>query len=291
MQRECNCSVINMSDNETEAEDEFDVDPEVYAERIRAWLRSFPGLFGTPSDLFEAVLLGDVERTRRLLREEPRCDPNDSWGAHGPVIFYACGAGCPGKSDGDYAGCVAELIRAGANVNVVNPKTGKTPLHYIHYLHSDAPAIAKLLVDAGANVNARTFDEPGRYTLLSIQTGRPVVVSPRRGNTVLWDLPPNYPPRMLKASRRAAPILLRAGAPLDAPINGWPGNRRPPEITPPPGTFHDPYLQRVHDTGGFKAYEKQHLLAVTAMYEPKFPQLPKEVVRHLMTFCFHVGYY
>ena len=93
---------------------------------------------------------------------------------------------------------------------------------------------------------------------------------------------------MLKASRRAAPILLRAGAPLDGhTINCWSGNH-----TPPLGTFHDPYLQKVHDTpGGFKAYEKQHLQDMTAIYEPKFPQLPKEVVRHLMTFCFHLGYY
>ena len=91
---------------------------------------------------------------------------------------------------------------------------------------------------------------------------------------------------MLKASRRTAPILLRAGADLDTPFNGWSGHR-----APPPGTFHDPYLQKVHDTGGFKAYEKQHLQAMTAIYEPKFPQLPKEVVRHLMTFCFHLGFY
>ena len=58
------------------------------------------------------------------------------------------------------------------------------------------------------------------------------------------------------------------------------------------GLFHDPYLQKIHDTpGGFQAYEKQHLQAVTAMFEPKFPQLPKEVVRYLMTFCFHLGFY
>ena len=210
------------------------------------------------SELHQAVLLGDVERTRRLLAAGH--DPNDSSGRFGATpLFYACGSCGVGLSDGDYAGCVAELIRAGAEVNVFE-SNGFTPLHYIHSRRLDAPGIAKVLVEAGVNV--------------------------LRSPSVLGDLAPHYPQPMLKASRRTAPILLRAGADLDTPFNGWSGHR-----APPPGTFHDPYLQKVHDTGGFKAYEKQHLQAMTAIYEPKFPQLPKEVVRHLMTFCFHLGFY
>ena len=233
-------------------------------EQIQAYLA-----MGGGSELHEAVLLGDVERVRWLLALGH--DPNDSSGNRGmPPLMYACGFCGVGLSDGDYAGCVAALIRAGAEVNVVYENNGFTPLHYIHARRLDAPGIAKVLVDAGANVSARTL----------------------WGHTVLGDLASHYSQPMLKASRRTTPIFLRAGADLDTggvPFNGWSGHR---DLAPPPGTFHDPYLQKIHDTpGGFKAYEKQHLQAVTATFEPKFPQLPKEVVRHLMTFCFHLGFY
>ena len=235
---------------------------------------------GGGSELHQAVLLGDVERVRRLLAAGH--DPNDSSGniERATPLFYACGFCGVGLSDGDYAGCVAELIRAGAEVNVVfeGKSNDFTPLHYIHGRRLDAPGIAKVYVDAGANVRLSwpsvIGDLAPHYSPSSVPSWVPSWAA-------AWAQP------MLKASRRAAPILLRAGAPLDGhTINCWSGNH-----TPPLGTFHDPYLQKVHDTGGFKAYEKQHLQDMTAIYEPKFPQLPKEVVRHLMTFCFHLGFY
>lgn len=227
---------------------------------------------GGGSELHQAVLLGDVERVRRLLAAGH--DPNDSSGTRGLTpLFYACGFWGVGLSDGDYAGCVAELIRAGAEVNVVCEfDFDRPPLSYIHARRFDAPGIAKVMVDAGANVNVRC-----RYGMR-----KPVVA----------DLPPDkYGVRMLRASRRATPFFLRAGAEIAAdrgrvpyaPLRYQTSNGAP---------FWDPYLQKIHDTpGGFKAYEKQHLQAMTAIFEPKFPQLPKEVVRHLMTFCFHLGFY
>ena len=98
-------------------------------------------------------------------------------------------------------------------------------------------------------------------------------------------------PIFLRASRRATPIFLRAGAEIAADRGRVPYAPLPYQ-TSHGAPFWDPYLQKIHDTpGGFKAYEKQHLQAVTATFEPKFPQLPKEVVRYLMTFCFHLGFY
>ena len=89
--------------------------PTVYPteEQIQYYLQMAGG-----SRLHQAVLLGDVEQTRRLLAAGH--DPNDSSGNRGLTpLFYACGFCGVGLSDGDYAGCVAELIRAGAEVNVV----------------------------------------------------------------------------------------------------------------------------------------------------------------------------
>ena len=78
-----------------------------------------------------------------------------------------------------------------------------------------------------------------------------------------------------KAARRVAPILLRAGADMSY-------------LKPP---FHNPYLQKIHDTpGGFKAHEKQHADALVAIFVPKLG-LPPEMIRHIVFFWAHVGFY
>ena len=72
--------------------------------------------------------------------------------------------------------------------------------------------------------------------------------------------------------RRFLPILLRAGA------------------TPPAQTTNA-YIQRVIAAGGFRDYERTHLNALVATFAPKFDQLPKELVRLVVEYRFHVGYY
>ena len=44
-------------------------------------------------------------------------------------------------------------------------------------------------------------------------------------------------------------------------------------------------------TGGFRAYEKAHRQRLTAMFLPKFPSLPAEIVSHIVSFGFHCGCY
>ena len=53
----------------------------------------------------------------------------------------------------------------------------------------------------------------------------------------------------------------------------------------------DPYVRRVLGAGGFRRYERAHLAALTATFEPKFPALTTDAVRVVVAFCFHVGYY
>lgn len=71
------------------------------------------------------------------------------------------------------------------------------------------------------------------------------------------------------------PLLLRAGSEL--PRAG--GSIR-----------NDPYLSRIMDAGGFKAYESAHLAAVTKTLSPKFA-LPPELVRTVVEFYLHAGFY
>ena len=89
---------------------------------------------------------------------------------------------------------------------------------------------------------------------------------------------------------RVYPILLSAGASL------------------PTSTHDDAYLERVVAAGGWARYERLHLDRLTAMLTPKTPptdgrrrsrrrlssplrRVPAEVLRRIVAFAFHVGYY
>ena len=73
-------------------------------------------------------------------------------------------------------------------------------------------------------------------------------------------------------TRRLVPILLRAGA------------------TPPAQTINA-HIQEVIAAGGFGRYESNHLNALAATFAPKLAHLPPEIVRLVVKYAFHVGYY
>ena len=65
-------------------------------------------------------------------------------------------------------------------------------------------------------------------------------------------------------------LLLRAGSEL-------------PTMSPGDPLREDPYLSRILDAGGFKAYERAHLAALTNMLSPKLTHLlPPELVRKVV---------
>ena len=52
----------------------------------------------------------------------------------------------------------------------------------------------------------------------------------------------------------------------------------------------DPYIVRVRNAGGFKKYEQAHLSRITSILAPT-PLLPPELVRKVLEFWLHAGYY
>jgi hypothetical protein len=50
-------------------------------------------------------------------------------------------------------------------------------------------------------------------------------------------------------------------------------------------------MQKLLHAGSFKRYEQNHLAALTTTFEPKLPVLPKELVRRVVEYAFHVGDY
>ena len=60
----------------------------------------------------------------------------------------------------------------------------------------------------------------------------------------------------------------------------------------PGGTIYPPYMRKIIDAGGFKAYEKDSCKSFMALLAPKLPyHLPPEVVEIVVMFSFHVGFY
>ena len=49
------------------------------------------------------------------------------------------------------------------------------------------------------------------------------------------------------------------------------------------------YLDKVRRAGGFIPYERAHRTRLAAIFIPKFPQLPAEVVHHILPFWADVG--
>ena len=70
--------------------------------------------------------------------------------------------------------------------------------------------------------------------------------------------------------RRAWPLFLRAGAEI-------------------PTDNTKPYLVRVRNAGGFQRYAQAHVARIAAILET--PLLPPELVRKVLAFWLHAGYY
>jgi len=150
---------------------------------------------------------------------------------------------------------VAAVIEAGANVNW-HDDTGWTPLTWACWRYRASVECVELLLNAGADVNARGFLD---------DRGTPLDYAIDKGN-----------------QRRIYPTLLRAGAIL---------SRETAERKT--SFFREPssYLRKVRKAGGIKKYERAHLNAIAATFISKLPLLPPEMIRRVVEYAFHVGDY
>ena len=206
--------------------------------------------------LQRACFEGRADVVRQMLAAGADPESPDERGM--PLLFYASGFMGADTGKEDYVGVVEALLAAGADATVAN-QYGNTPLHYAEITRCKADRIAILLLNAGARPSKN-----------------------RRGESPISDPDPRpqyiFPGEIcgVKAARRVAPILLRAGADMS-------------HLKPP---FHNAYLEKIHNTaGGFKAHEKQHADALVEMFKPKLSVLPPEMIRHMVFFWAHVGFY
>ena len=219
--------------------------------------------------IHKAVRRADLDALRRELAKG--VSPNASGRFEYKPLHCLCVSGDNAEAQ---VACVHVLLEAGADVNALNMYQ-RPPLHLA--AECSRANVAAALLKAGADVNrgdafnltplhwACARPCPG-LALLFIRHGAAVNAQDYTGRTPL-----DYAIRNSRG-RRLVPILLRAGAALPAHTN-------------------DAYLQKVIAAGGFGRYERNHLSALAATFAPKFDQLPKELVRLVVEYAFHVGDY
>ena len=229
----------------------------------------------------------DVETLRRLLAAGLSPDAEydgtpEVWNGKTPLLTL-----CITWHDdaGDRLGCFKLLRDAGANLEATD-RLGRTPLHCA--ATAGKPDLLSLLIQAGVNVEA--VDRYANATALhdaASSSERGVVdcvelllaagadmdardTSGRRPFDIA--LTDNCP--------RLFPLFLRAGA--EVPTTMITRLSVPVPVT-------DPYIERVRNAGGFKKYADAHLARITSILET--PLLPPEMVRKIVEFWLHAGYY
>ena len=193
----------------------------------------------------------------------------------------------------------------------------KTPLHLLCLRDNggDRAACFELLRDAGANLEAS--DSRGYRPLhIAAERGKKKMVSLLVQARVNVDATANHNATALhlaaRSSRRGAPdcveVLLAAGADIDARTSAgrrpfdlaitnvapthrshriWPLFLRAGAELPADNT--DPYLVRVRNAGGFQRYAQANVARIASILET--PLLPQELVRKVLEFHLHAGYY
>jgi len=160
-----------------------------------------------------------------------------------------------------------------------------TPLH--EAAANGRPDLLSLLIQSGVNVDTRG----GIYVNVTMY-----------GKTAL-HLAAQFVGRNRRATE-CVELLLKAGAAVNARSqDGTPfdialdrGHRRAyplflrADAVLPECYYTDPYILRVHGPG-FEKYAQNHLARMTKLFADNGRGLPPEVVRQIMKFWLHLGYY
>ena len=221
----------------------------------------------------EAATMGAVATLRLLLESGESPDVPDE-GSLGVLVRTPLHVMCRnvGYATRHHAACFELLRDAGANLEA-SDSIGYRPLHCA--VSGGNVVLLSLLIQSGVEVDATCNSGA---TALHIAARRGSVDSVEvllaagaalDARTLAGKSPLDM--ALVHRSRRAWPLFLRAGAELPA--------------TYPP----DPYLERVVAAGGFQRYAQAHVARIASILET--PLLPPELVRKVLAFWLHAGYY
>ena len=208
------------------------------------------------------------------------------------------------KPGADPVACCAALLEAGASPHEM-PEDGMAPI----FCAVGSPTVLELFIGAGADVNVflnmrimgmQYLPGGGLETPLhwASRLGfvKQVATLLAAGADVNWrhpflaardDLKTPLELAMTAGQARVCPLLLRAGATFPHSGAYYLGAA----LAHPPGAFNLAYVQKIQKAGGFRQYEALCKKSLIALLEPKFPQIPAEVIPTIVEFWAHAGDY
>ena len=198
-------------------------------------------------------------------------------------------------------------LEAGGDVNV-RETGGWTPIHKVLY-RGDNVEMVTMLLKAGIDVNACTIANC-THLHLAVSQGRvdcvAALLAAGASLTVKYGggtrrLPLDCVTNKHEGFRRILPMLLRAGSDMPSLDRlAYGETDQPfPHVKPFGGSDRQilqNYLRKIllsgpKGRGTFATYEKAHRAKLSAIFVPKFPQLPAEIVPTIVAFAFHTGWY
>ena len=213
--------------------------------------------------LLEACKGGDVEKLREAIAAGADVDARlplpqpqyEGYKSQTPLCAVVGDAGeiKRNRAEKGRTACVQVLLDAGASASAAVLDCHEEPLCTALHLaaFSGLNTICRLLLDAGADLNARTQSD---FTPLQYAT--------------------------IFKHHRVVVLLLSRGATADG------GSLMPSLDQISPG-----YHSRITRAGGFANYQKQQRAKLMAMLAPKMDHLlPPELVSHVITFWGHLGW-
>ena len=200
---------------------------------------------------------------------------------------------CSARRDMDFLiqerlGCISVLLKAGASVDKLVMEA--TALHWSAGVESEAyQLVIAALLEAGADPN---FTD----TRFSTQWQRSVLAKAAASGTAgavrmliaagAVDVDRALYFAIRNGKQRNSVPLLRAGAALPLPA-------AQSDMWPVPGRSGSSqtraYIENIMAAGGYKAYEKAHRERLLAIFLPKLPHLPADMLGRVLEFVFDVG--
>ena len=222
--------------------------------------------------IFRAVMDLDVQALRRELASGVDVNLMED-GATPLYMAVNFGSAFAERQLQERLECISMLLEAGASLS--NIGRDGTSLHYA--ARNESPAyhpVITLLMESGADVNAvNYFGESVLDSAAESGTAgavRMLISAGAAPTSRALDL------AITNGKRRSCAQLLRAGAALPATIS----------VIPSPT---DVYIQKIRAKGNYKAYEKAHRQRLVAIFLPKFPTLPVEMLGRVLEFTWDIG--
>ena len=237
--------------------------------------------------IFDAIYAFDAEALRRELAAG--VDPNVSYDGYTPLfnLVLVRAARYPEERIQERLECISLLLEAGASVDFRHlyiDSGSRTVLHRIAHNRSRAyTAVIAALIEGGADVNFT--DGNGSSVLARAAASAPAATVKCLISAGAVDLDRALEEAITYGKIRNCAPLLRAGAAIPAAIT---------QIMSAYTTRGDlagtrAYIEKMTAAGGYRAYERAHRQRLVALFAPKFPHLPADMLGRVLEFVFDVG--